>query len=69
MGYELWDNKTLNLIDALADEAQALAAVREVIVREGPDAVASWALDRVGDSDAPLQGRALVERALARLPA
>lgn len=65
MGYELWDNKTLNLIDSFDDEPTALAAVRVVILRDGPVAVESWALDRVDGAAPPLQGRALVDRALA----
>ncbi len=65
MGYELWDNKTLNLIDSFDDEATALAAVRTVILRDGPPAVQSWALDRVDGAAPPLQGRALIDRASA----
>ncbi|HLZ68823.1 MAG TPA: hypothetical protein VKV26_02830 [Dehalococcoidia bacterium] len=54
MGYERWDNKTLNLTDAFDDEAEALAAVRDVILRDGPSAIANWALDRVDGASPPL---------------
>ena len=65
VGYELWDNETLNLIDDFADEGTALAAVRQVIEENGTDAVASWALDRADHAVPPLQGKTLIERALA----
>jgi hypothetical protein len=65
MAHELWENRTLDLIDSFDDEAAALAAVRAVILRDGPLAVQSWALDRVDAEVPPLQGRALIDRALA----
>ena len=68
MTVELWNDRTGNLIDDFASEAAALAAVHEVIKRDGRTAVRFWALDRY-DGGPMLRGKALIDRALAAVPA
>lgn len=67
-GYELWDNRSANLIDWFDEEADALAYVRETVESCGPAAVAEWALDHLGVDEPPLSGAPLIARAMA-LPA
>ncbi len=68
MVVELWDDKAANLIDEFANEADALAVVREIVLRDGKEAVSSWALDRY-EGKPMFRGQALIDRALGRVPA
>lgn len=69
VGYELWDNMSLNLIDEFAGEAEALAAVRDVVRRYGPDAVETWGLDPTDRRAPRVSGKALIARALGAVAA
>lgn len=64
MAVELWNDKTANLIDDFENEQAALLAIREVIGRDGFDAIEAWALDRL-DGKRMIAGKDLVELALS----
>ncbi len=71
MHYELWDTVSRNLLDDFDTEADALVAVRELLVANGSDMAGELALIRVG---APAEtatiavGNDLAERALVTAP-
>jgi hypothetical protein len=67
--YEIWNNKTGNVIDEFDDEASALAFVRETVALRGVTAVADWSLDGPDRTLPPLYGRALLARAQVRISA
>jgi hypothetical protein len=66
ISFELWDVSTRNVITAFEDEAAALAAVQDAVVRHGRDFVQSWALIRDSDDETALiaEGPELIQRAL-----
>lgn len=67
--YEVWDNKTGNVIDEFEDEASALAFVRATVALRGVAAVLNWSLDGPDRSAPPIFGQALLARAQARASA
>ena len=67
MTYELWNTRTGNAIGEFSTEAEALAAVREAVGRNGrgyADLLFLGATSR-GRSKPVAQGQTLAERALA----
>jgi hypothetical protein len=76
--YELWDTVSRNLLDDFATEAEALAAIGELLALNEPDIAEGLTLLRVGGPDGGAtvaSGTELAARALAtasargRLPA
>jgi hypothetical protein len=70
--YELWSMTSRNLLGCFGTEAEALAAVRDALERNGPDYAVALALgreDRRGRTRAIAHGSALIERALQKLSA
>jgi len=65
---ELWDERTANLIDDFASEAEALQELRAIILRDGEQAIRAWALDRY-DGKPMIRGSELVALALRAIPA
>jgi hypothetical protein len=51
MHFELWDTASRNMLDDFATEAEALAAVAELLVINEPDMVDDLSLLRVGGPD------------------
>lgn len=69
MVYEIWRDDSLNLSAAFSTEREALAALREEVIRNGPEAVLRSVLVKAnprGDRIEVAEGRQLVERALSR---
>lgn len=55
MTYELWDMQTGNLAGDYSSEAEALAALREIIAVYGRGWVKEWELVRVANDGTPTQ--------------
>lgn len=51
MAYELWDQHNANLLDDFESEAEAVAAVRILVEKHGPDAVCAWSLALAYEDD------------------
>lgn len=67
MVYEIWRDDSLNLSAAFKTEREALTALREEVVRNGPEVVLRSVLvkaDARGNRTEIAEGRELVERAL-----
>jgi hypothetical protein len=67
VSYELWSMTSRNLLASFRSEADALAAVREALERNGAEYVNGLALgreDERGGAQAVAHGAALLERAL-----
>lgn len=65
MRHELWDVETGNLIEHFKSEREALEAVRELLIVNGPRYLDALALGTVpGEGDPPLEGHALLTRVL-----
>ena len=65
LGYELWSTESRNLLDDFDTEAEALEAVRQLMVLNGPECAAGLALTRVdtgGRMTTLAMGDALAER-------
>ena len=67
MVYELWRDESLNLSAAFKTEREALAAIREEVVRNGPAIVLRTVLVRAdsrGNRTEIAEGQPLVDHAL-----
>lgn len=64
MMYDLFDITSMNAIDWYDSLEEALASIRETIQACGPEAVSSWVLVPQDESEEPMRGQALVDRAL-----
>jgi hypothetical protein len=64
--YDLVNVESMNLVDWYASLDEALDSVRQTIERQGPEAVATWALVSEDVNEQPLRGEELVTRALAQ---
>ncbi len=72
MTYELWSGPSGNMVGAFPSRNEALAAVREVAERNGPDYVESLALiveDEGGESELIAEGGDLVRLIQGGAPA
>ncbi len=65
MAVALWDDPSRNLIDDFDEESEALEYIRETIALHGPEAVATWALDRLDMSQPMIRGDELLKLAMA----
>ena len=66
--YELWDGETRNVLGTYPSEEAALAVIRGLLQKHGPDVVAGLFLGRedgTGRSTLIAEGTALVKRAEA----
>jgi hypothetical protein len=66
--YAIWDMESANRIGAYESEAEALADVRDTVVRFGRDLVLNWGLawhDEVGSTKAIAEGQALIDLAFS----
>lgn len=64
MMYDLFDSTSMNAIDWYDSLDDALASIRATIQACGPDAVATWVLVPEDESEEPIRGQTLIERAL-----
>jgi hypothetical protein len=65
MSYDLYDMETANLVRSFPTEEAALAMIRQVVERSGPQAVETWVMSRTDLTGEVLEGQALVKRALS----
>lgn len=72
MIFELWDQKSANLIGAFDTEVAALTEVRSSVERHGRSCAEQWALaveDDTGDVTTIATGDGLIDRALGTIRA
>ena len=72
MYYDLWNIDSANIVESFDSEAEALAAVREMVEAYGEESIADWSLIPREGSDygeTIAHGRDLLDRARQTMPA
>lgn len=64
MTYEVYDISTANLVRSFPTQEAALAMVRRLVERSGPEAVETWAMSGSDLTGEMLAGKDLIRRAL-----